>query len=293
MGRPALLPLEISLQVLYNKTYYIRLEVGKSEEAYMVEIKDSLCVRCGLCADNCAVHALRPDENGALRCRELLCFRCGQCVAICPTGAASMPDAEAPIEYDKDKFAISPENLLNTMRFRRSIRRFTGEKVTRRELEALLEAGRCAPTSTNSQTVQFVVLDQEFEALRPRIWASLARGAAEKGRRSLVKRYEQYLAHPEEPDALFYGASQMIAVTSARPVDGALALANMELLAHTMGLGALYCGFAASAISADPALREYFGITDTRHLDSCLIVGRTKLIFHRTAPRNPANVEWR
>ncbi len=259
----------------------------------MVEIKDSLCIRCGQCADNCAVHALRRDENGGYRCRELLCYHCGQCVALCPTGAISMPGLESPIEYDREQFDISPENLLNAMRFRRSIRRFTGEKLTHRELELLLEAGRCAPTSTNSQTVQFTVLDEEFEALRPRIWASFARGATEKGRRSLVKRYEQYLAHPDEPDTLFYGAKQMIAVTSERPIDGALALSNMELMAHAMGLGALYCGFATSAINADPILREYFRITDTRHLDSCLIVGRTTLTFRRTAPRNPANVRWK
>lgn len=259
----------------------------------MVQIDQSRCTRCGLCADNCAVHALRLDESGGYRCRELLCFRCGQCVAICPVGAASEPDLPRPLEYDSARFDISPENLLNAMRFRRSVRRFTGEKLTRQELETLLEAGRCAPTSTNSQTVQFTVVDREFEALRPKIWASFARGAEEKGRRGLLRRYEQYLAHPEEADALFYGGTQMIAVTSERSIDGALALANMELMAHAMGLGALYCGFATSAITADPDLRAYFGITDARHLDSCLIVGRTSLQFHRTAPRNPANVQWR
>lgn len=76
----------------------------------------------------------------------------------------------------------------------------------------------------------------------------------------------------------------MIAVTSQRSVDGCLALANMELLAHALGLGALYCGFAAAAIDGDPGLREYFGITEQRRLDSCLIVGHTDLTFHRTAP---------
>ena len=85
----------------------------------------------------------------------------------------------------------------------------------------------------------------------------------------------------------------MIAVTSQRPVDGCLALANMELLAHALGLGALYCGFAAAAIEGDPGLREYFGVTEQRRLDSCLIVGHTDLTFHRTAPRKPAQVLWR
>ena len=85
----------------------------------------------------------------------------------------------------------------------------------------------------------------------------------------------------------------MIVVTSERPVDGGLAMANMELMAHALGLGALYCGFATRAIDSDPELREYFGLTDKRKIDSCLIVGRTDLRFQRTAPRNPARVEWK
>ena len=101
-------------------------------------------------------------------------------------------------------------------------------------------------------------------------------------------------AAPHAPDTLFYGGTQMIAVSSRRPIDGALALANMELLAHTMGLGTLYCGFAVRAITGDEGLMEYFGLNEEgRHLDGCLIVGRTELEFHRTAPRNALKAEWR
>ncbi len=204
-----------------------------------------------------------------------------------------MPDLEPPVPYDSASFDLQPDVLLNAMRFRRSIRRFTGEKLTREELEKLLEAGRCAPTSSNSQTVGFLVLDKEFQDMRPKIWTSFARIAEERGQKTLLRRYESYLQNPDQPDTLFYGGNQMIAVTSERSIDGALALANMELLAHAMGLGALYCGFATSAINADPSLRSYFGVTDTRHLDSCLIVGRTVLRFRRTAPRNPVRADWR
>ena len=137
------------------------------------------------------------------------------------------------------------------------------------------------------------MLFRSFEAMRPKIWESFARFAEAKGRKLLLRRYQSYLEHPDQPDTLFYGGNQMIAVTSQQPVDGGLALANMELLVHAMGLGALYCGFATRAIENDPELRAYFGVTETRHLDSCLIVGHTDLRFHRTAPRNPPRVEWR
>lgn len=261
----------------------------------MVTIDPARCTGCGLCARNCAVHAIVRSEDGAYRCNQTWCYACGQCVALCPAGALSMPALEPPLPYDSASFDLDPETLLNAMRFRRSIRQFTGEKASRRELELLLDAGRCAPTSSNSQSVGFTVLDGEFEAMRPKIWKAFARISREKGRKLLLRRYENYLAHPDRPDTLFYGGSQMIAVTSDRkyPVDGGLALANMELMAHALGLGALYCGFAVRAIDSDPALREYFGVTEKRKLDGCLIIGHTDLRFHRTAPRNPARVEWR
>ena len=180
----------------------------------MVDIDPTLCTGCGLCAENCAVHAIVRNEDGTYRCNKTWCFACGQCVALCPVGAPSMQSLEEPIPYDPARFDLDPDVLLSAMRFRRSIRQFNGSKATRRELEQLLNAGRCAPTSTNSQTVGFTVLDEEFEVMRPRIWKAFARHAREKGRKLLLRRYENYLAHPEEPDTLFYGGNQMIVVTS-------------------------------------------------------------------------------
>ena len=204
-----------------------------------------------------------------------------------------MENAETPLPYQSETFDLDPNTLLNAMRFRRSIRRFTGEKISRQELETLLDAGRIAPTSSNTQSVRFTVLDEEFEAMRPKIWEAFAKNIIETGRTGLMRRYEAYKANPDQPDALFYGGTQMIAVTSRIFIDGCLALANMELMAHAMGLGALYCGFANRSIAGDKELREYFGVTEDRQICGCLIIGKTDLKFQRTAPRNPANVDWK
>ena len=107
----------------------------------MVEINSSLCTGCGICKENCAVHAIVLNEDGTCRCNKTWCFGCGQCVAVCPTGATAMPGLEAPVEFDPASFELDPRVLLNAMRFRRSIRRFSGEKASRKELEMLLTPG--------------------------------------------------------------------------------------------------------------------------------------------------------
>ena len=104
----------------------------------MVIIDSTRCTGCGQCAKNCAVHAIVREEDGTYRCNSGWCFACGQCVALCPVGAASMPELEEPLPYDSAAFDLDPQVLLNAMRFRRSIRQFTGEKVPREELELLL-----------------------------------------------------------------------------------------------------------------------------------------------------------
>ena len=87
----------------------------------MVQIDHSQCIQCGLCAENCAAHALKQNNDGQYICSRLLCFQCGQCVAICPEGAVSMENAETPLPYQSETFDLDPNTLLNAMRFRRSI----------------------------------------------------------------------------------------------------------------------------------------------------------------------------
>ena len=97
----------------------------------MIQINRETCVRCRLCASHCCVHAIYQREAGRYTCRGSLCFHCGKCVAIRAAGAVSEPDLPPPVEDDRARFDICPENLSNPTKFRRSGRRFTGETVCR------------------------------------------------------------------------------------------------------------------------------------------------------------------
>ena len=63
----------------------------------MIQINRETCVRCGLCAANCCVHAIYQREDGSYACRSSLCFHC--CAGTSgtwPTPRSRTPFSTAP-----------------------------------------------------------------------------------------------------------------------------------------------------------------------------------------------------
>ena len=56
--------------------------------------------------------------------------------------------------------------VLDAIRERYSVRGYTDEKLSPKEIEALLTAGLQAPTATNRQEIHFTVLDGSSELIR-------------------------------------------------------------------------------------------------------------------------------
>ncbi len=106
---------------------------------------------------------------------------------------------------------------------RTSCKKYTGEHITRQELDQILEAGLNAPTGRNLQTPLFVaVQDDETVALLSRLNAGI-------------------LGMSSDP---FYGARDVIAVLAKKEgtfiYDGSLAAGNILNAAWSMGVGACW-----------------------------------------------------
>jgi heterodisulfide reductase subunit A len=60
---------------------------------YVADVKESLCVGCGLCVDICPYGARFVDPGTKVATvRHFLCDSCGSCVAICPSNASYLRD---------------------------------------------------------------------------------------------------------------------------------------------------------------------------------------------------------
>lgn len=262
----------------------------------MVQIDEKKCIGCGACEKDCFFQVIKVKENKA----EVLgdCFRCGHCVAVCPTGAVSMTDypMEDVAEYHAEDFSMDAERLLNFIRFRRSVRQFKKEPLPRAEIARILEAGRFTPTAGNRQDVSYIVLQKELEAFKPLAWEGLDALIALEGfpYTRMLKPIRQ--AHQENPaeDGLFFGADALLLVLGeSSALSAGLAACSMELMAQAKGIGVLYSGFLQGIINISPKAKAFLGLDEKKTLCACMLLGYPDVQYRRTAPRKPAEVQWR
>lgn len=147
------------------------------------------------------------------------------------------------------------ETLLETIKARRSIRRFSARPVSREDILRLIEAARWAPSNHNRQPWRFVVLEDkgEIAQLAERVGQKLSEQL--KSLPPTVSSYVGDFAHyatffSQAPvlivvlhkgptslsNSLLKGSSHAELV-SGEPLSAAMAVQNLLLAAHTLGLG--------------------------------------------------------
>ena len=89
------------------------------------------------------------------------CIQCGHCVAVCPKEAISIGGYEEALPVQTKETRLDPAQVLDVIRFRRTVRQFQDKAVPAEVLEQILEAGRLTHTAKNLWDVSFVVLDKE------------------------------------------------------------------------------------------------------------------------------------
>lgn len=146
--------------------------------------------------------------------------------------------------------------VLQAIRQRRSIRRFTPEPVAREEVEAILEAGRWAPSGLNNQPWRFLVVlpgDPRQEAL---------------------SRHTKYAHIVRQAQALFcVFLDREVVYNRAKDLQSVGAcLQNMLLAAQDLGLGGVWIG---EIINQEPEVTRALGL-DERSLElmAVLAMGR-------------------
>lgn len=273
----------------------------------MININFEKCISCGLCVWDCPAKAIKM-ENNKLSFYNEKCFKCGHCMAICPQNAIKMIGSkeEEVLDYDKEKFEINHENLLNFIKFRRSIRKYKNVEVEEEKINNIIEAGRYTPTGGNRQPLRYIILKDKLEEIKELAidgLYDLAINHTDKEPLKSVPKYKNRFIQMHDDyknnkkDTLFFDAPTAVIVIgdmtkgATVEVDAGLAASNMELVACAQGLGICYIGFFVSASKYVPQINEILGIKPNEKIIATFTLGYPDVEYKRTVNRNKADVE--
>ncbi len=279
------------------------------------------CIRCGQCMMTCPSFVIDMVNEKAAVTRGEWCIGCGHCAAVCPTEALVFAETSPGTQaLPESGAAASPETLDLLFRERRSVRNYTRNPVPQPILERILEAGRYAPTGTNSQNVHYIVLrsPDQISSLREmtiRFYDGIfskARGAIgglmlslAAGRRtlkylreSLPKMEVAKKRMKEGKDPLFYQAPVLMLAhaeswDTCSSFNCSVALYHCSLMAHTLGLGCCFNGFLVNAVNHDREIKQWLAIPSDHQCYAAMTLGYQNVKYRRTVPRDPARVAWR
>ncbi len=272
----------------------------------LIRVDEDKCNKDGICARECPMGIIKLKDKASypvmVREGENFCLRCGHCVAVCPQGALS--HQEVPLEDCppiREALAITEEQAVQFLRSRRSVRVFKDKPVEKEKIQRLIEIGRYAPTSSNSQMVRWLVLTNQEEIKR------VAHMTVE-WMRGVLKRDPQPAAAPYMPlivaswdsgyDAVLRHAPALIVAyapeeASNGMVDLTLALSYLELAAPTMDLGTCWAGLVQRALHFRPPLKEALGLSTgcTQHYP--MMLGYPQFRYFRLPERKSPMITWR
>ena len=253
---------------------------------YQVSIEKASCVGCGMCTKVCVAHNLTLHDQKAETVLDD-CLLCGQCAAACPKKAISILGYEEEPKEKTGDARLAPDGILETIRFRRSIRSFQQRAIPTEVIAQVLEAGRLTHTAKNMQDVAFVVLDREKEKLE-----KMAVGLFQK-----VKPFADLLSpmarqNTVGEDFFFRGAPIAIAILAKDKTNGILAAQNMEFVAEAHGLGVLYSGYFTTAANASPKMKRAMQVPKGKKVAMTLVLGYPDVKFLRSAPRKKLDVRY-
>jgi nitroreductase/NAD-dependent dihydropyrimidine dehydrogenase PreA subunit len=285
-------------------------------------IDTALCNGCGLCVAVCPYRVISFQDRVAEYSGQP-CFLCGHCRAVCPQHAVrvdGLPTILGLQMVAEREQCLPPgpdmaEEVVALMRSRRSCRNYKPDAVTPAILEDLARIGTTAPSGTNSQGWNFIILSERRDLLAlgglcadffrrlnrlaaspplrllSRIFAGDALGRYHRQHRESVaealKEWDE-----EGRDLLFHGATAAILVTGRKDAscpaeDALLATANILLAAQAMGLGTCLIGYAVEAIARSGAIRRSLQLPADERVYSVIALGHPALGFARPAGRRP------
>lgn len=194
-------------------------------------------------------------------------------------------------------------DFFETVRKRQSIRRFSDLQVAHEDILAMLEAATLAPSATNEQPWQFIVIRDEVlkTGMRDVVNAVLEAGCSEtddQPRRKRLERMRMYSLHfADAPVAIAVlacpwrggGSSSHPDATSYNLAQQSVAMAVAQFLLAATARGYGSCFASAPAEFAREELEALIGVDPPWFLLGIISLGKAARQPRKRAPRKALN----
>jgi nitroreductase/NAD-dependent dihydropyrimidine dehydrogenase PreA subunit len=268
----------------------------------LLNVNKDKCIGCGVCAAVCPKNYIGMTEERTPTDAGLTCIACGHCVAACPQSA--LDHAYAPLN---DQVLLDKAPVLNAemaesfLRARRSVRVYKEDAVPKDKILKLLDIARLAPTSNNTQGVQYLVIDNKntLQAIAKATvaWMDEAVSKGDPAAAYFSDLVEHH--HKTGLDVILRNAPCFILALAeksfARGRDNThFSLAYAELFASSLGLGTCYSGLVETCSrSGYQPLLKVLDIPEELIVTGGIIVGYPKYRYKRLVDRSKLKVTWR
>jgi nitroreductase/NAD-dependent dihydropyrimidine dehydrogenase PreA subunit len=278
------------------------------------------CTGCGLCVKVCPalVFELREKKSEVIYGEG--CFACGHCWAVCPEDAVFQQEVATATSLKPGPGpAVSADTLQLLIRERRSTRLFNDKPVSKDHLLKIIEAGRYAPTSSNRQDVNYIVLSNQqkvselrflvecfmektFKVMQNRAIALFYRIKFGRSAVDSLRHYAmgyQFLKNRKEKNAYFplpFGSAVIIthaqSFDALAPFNCSVALYSCSLMAHSLGLGSCFMGFVQIGANMDKNLKNWLDIPKEHQSYGAMVVGHPDVKYRRLIERKKPDIKW-
>lgn len=253
---------------------------------HRIEVDTAKCIGCGMCRRDCPASNISITNKKAV-IESQACIKCGHCVAVCPKAAVSMTGFDEPPMEFKKPTVLDPQQLLDAIRTRRTIRQFKNQPVAPEVIAQIIEAGRLTPSGENAQDVSYIELKdhiERYEKMAVRFFRRLL---------PFARLVNPMAKNKEIDDHFFFNkAPAVIVIVAKDEINGALAASNMALMAEANGLGVLYSGFFCMAANMSRSLRKALGLKRKNRVIATLVLGYSGVTYHRTAQKETAKIRF-
>ena len=285
-----------------------------------IEIDHQTCDKEGLCVQVCAEGVFEKEDKKSVPnvAHPERCFFCGQCVAVCPGDAITHHGLKmANFLPHTAEMDIKPDALQGFLRMRRSVRNYNQKRPVRREtVEKLIDAARYAPTGSNAQSLEHIVINSRetmdklaslcVDLLRQKVslfqdeaaLSDLDQRVASRIRADLPFYSSVISEYQAGKDPFFYQAPVLIVthadltITSCPLEDATLASYQMMLMAQSLGLGTCFIGNLYEFANESSTVREMLAIPSEHDILMSFTLGFPAVRFRKLVDRKKPKVRW-